>query len=110
MADDAQIPYVDDIIVLAVKVIGDVGSNFPDYARKVLEDPNTQRDLQKALYDIAKENHAIFAGQASNNSAQAAGAIATKAVEVIKTPLLDEIKKSASVQKLMSAVGKLGEG
>ena len=52
MADNAQIPYVDDIIVLAVKVIGNVGSNSRT-TRKVLEDPNTQRHLQKALYKDA---------------------------------------------------------
>jgi hypothetical protein len=110
MAGDAQVPYVDDIVVLAVKVVGDVGSNFADYARKVLEDPNTQRDLQKALYEIAREQHTVFAGQPSTDSAKAATAVATKAAEVIKGPLLEEIKKSASVKSLIDAVGKLGAG
>ncbi len=111
MADD-PVPYVDDIVVLAVKVVENSADNLPDYIRKVLEDPNTQKDLQKVLNEVARENHDVFMGMSnatSEKSDKAAQAVVTKAGETLGTAVLDQIKKSPSVARLKEAVSKLGD-
>jgi hypothetical protein len=105
---DETVPYVDDIIVLALKVPESAVANLPEYARKLLEDPNTHKDLQKVLYEVARENHEVFVGLPAADPKKAATAVVSKSGEVLGKALLEEIKKSPSVTKLKDAVSKFG--